>query len=47
MGLWPGMGGLLTDAALKTLLLGGAVAAAVLAWRVSPTVNAMVLKSKK
>lgn len=48
-GLSGGIGGLLIDAALKTIVLGGAVAAAVLAWRVSPTVNSMVagLKSKK
>jgi O-antigen/teichoic acid export membrane protein len=42
-GLWPGLGGLIVDAALKTLLLGGVVAAVVLAWRVSPTVNGMLL----
>ena len=42
MGLWPGLGGLLADAVLKTLLLGGGVAAAMLAWKVSPTVNEMV-----
>jgi O-antigen/teichoic acid export membrane protein len=41
-GLAGGIGGLLIDAAVKTVVLGGAVAAAVLAWRVSPTVNGMV-----
>ena len=44
IGLWPGLGGLIVDAVVKTLLLGGIVAAAVLAWKVSPTVNAMVFK---
>lgn len=38
----PGIAGLLVDAAVKTILLGGLLCAAVLAWRVSPTVNGMV-----
>ncbi len=42
MGAIDGMGGLLVDAAVKTILLGGLLCAAVLAWRVSPTVNGMV-----
>ena len=45
MGLWPGIGGLLADAAIKTLVLGGLLTAGVLAWRVSPTVNDMVKKT--
>lgn len=43
-GLWPGIGGLLADAALKTLVLGGLLAAGTLAWRVSTTVNEILAR---
>ena len=42
----PTVTALLADAVLKTLVLGGAVAAAVLMWHVSPTVDAFVKKTK-
>lgn len=45
MALWPGIGGLLADAAIKTLAIGGLLAAGILAWRVSPTVNDIVKKT--
>ena len=44
-GLLPSVGGMVVDAVLKTVVLCGLVALAVLAWRVSPTVNAMVQKA--
>ena len=40
----PGMAGMLVDAAAKTVVLCCALAGTVLAWKVSPTVNAMLRK---
>ena len=40
-----GIAGLLFDAALKTMLIGGLAAVAVYGWRVSTTVNEIVKKT--
>lgn len=45
--LLPGIAGMITDAVVKTAVLGGLFAAGVLAWRVSPTVNGIVKKYTK
>ena len=46
-GWMSGIVGMLTDAALKTLVLGGLILIGVLQWKVSPTVNQLLLNFKK
>ena len=45
-GWMPGMGGMLADAVVKTLMLGGLVVMGIVMWRVSETVNGY-LETKK